>query len=127
MTIGQRIKHLREQHGMTQSELASIAGVTDKAVSTWENGVNIPRMGVLQRMADYFNVTKSYIMGEDDDGDTKLVSGKAHASAFTDDEVDLINIYRELNPKGQRLVVDYSLMIVSNPDYRQEGPSALEK
>ena len=36
MSIGQNIKRLRELHGMNQSELAQIAGVTDKAVSTWK-------------------------------------------------------------------------------------------
>ena len=42
MSIGQNIKRLRELHGMNQSELAQIAGVTDKAVSTWENDLKIP-------------------------------------------------------------------------------------
>ena len=54
MSIGQNIKRLRELHGMNQSELAQIAGVTDKAVSTWENDLKIPRMGAIQKIADYF-------------------------------------------------------------------------
>lgn len=62
MTMGERIKMLREQRGITQSELAEICKVSDKAVSTWENGRNIPRMGAIQHMADYFGIPKSAII-----------------------------------------------------------------
>jgi len=62
MGLGKNIKRLRESHGMSQDALAKIAGVTDKAVSTWENEKNIPRMGVIQKIADYFNVNKSSII-----------------------------------------------------------------
>lgn len=62
MTMGERIKMLREQRGITQSDLAEICKVSDKAVSTWENGRNIPRMGAIQRMADYFGIPKSAII-----------------------------------------------------------------
>lgn len=65
MSIADRIKSLRELHGLTQSQLADICGVSDKAVSTWEKGRNVPRMGVIQKMADYFNVSKGTIIGED--------------------------------------------------------------
>lgn len=62
MTIGERIKNLREEHGMTQAELGLICGVSDKAISTWENDKNIPRMGAIQKMADYFHISKGAIV-----------------------------------------------------------------
>ena len=64
-TIGDNIKHLRESHGMTQAELGQIAGVTDKAVSTWEADLKVPRMGAVQKMADYFQIPKSVILNGD--------------------------------------------------------------
>lgn len=64
MSIGERIKSLREMHGMTQEDLAKICKVSDKAISTWENGKNIPRMGPVQRMADYFGISKSAILDD---------------------------------------------------------------
>ena len=60
--IGDNIKKLREEHDMTQMELAKICGVSDKAVSTWEQNIKIPRMGTLQKMADYFGIPKSAII-----------------------------------------------------------------
>lgn len=62
MSIGKNIKKLREIHNLSQKELAEIAGVTDKAVSTWENGIKDPRMGAIQKIADYFGILKSDII-----------------------------------------------------------------
>ena len=37
MSISKNIKKLRLEHNLSQKEFAKIAGVSDKAVSTWEN------------------------------------------------------------------------------------------
>ncbi|MEH7092400.1 helix-turn-helix domain-containing protein [Priestia megaterium] len=64
MSIGKNIKKLREIHNLSQKELAEIAGVSDKAVSTWENGLKDPRMGAIQKIADHFGILKSDIIEE---------------------------------------------------------------
>ena len=62
MSIATNIKELRLKHGLSQKEFAKIAGVSDKAVSTWENGTKEPRMGTIQKIADYFGLKKSDII-----------------------------------------------------------------
>lgn len=57
--IGRNIRKLRESHGMSQADLAKVAGVTDKAVSTWEVGLKQPRIGALAKVAEYFGVSVS--------------------------------------------------------------------
>ena len=80
MAISDNIKELRERFGLTQSRLGEIAGVSDKAVSTWENGTSVPRMGAIQKMADYFGIQKSEIIEDkekltpEDELDNELVS-----------------------------------------------------
>ena len=64
MSIGENIKKLREMNNLTQKEFAKIAGLSDKAVSTWENGIKEPRMGAIQKIADYFGLQKSNIIEE---------------------------------------------------------------
>lgn len=64
MTIGKRIKGLRERNGYTQAEFGKLLGLSDKAVSTWENDIKVPRMNTLQKIADIFNVSTSYLVGE---------------------------------------------------------------
>lgn len=62
MSIAYNIKELRLNHHLSQKEFAAIAGVSDKAVSTWENGTKIPRMGAIQKIADHFGILKSDII-----------------------------------------------------------------
>ncbi|MBQ6829552.1 MAG: helix-turn-helix domain-containing protein [Clostridia bacterium] len=64
MSIGANIRRLRESHRLTQKELGEIAGVSDKAVSTWEKGIKLPRMGAVERLAAYFGVPKSAILDD---------------------------------------------------------------
>lgn len=80
MTIGENIKRLREAQGMTQAQLADVLGITDKAVSTWENNVKTPRMGTIQKLADFFGVPKSRIIEDDENflphPDLRLISAR---------------------------------------------------
>ncbi len=72
------IRKLRLQHSMTQNEFGAIAGVSDKAVSTWEQGLKNPRKGVINKLAQHFNVSPAWIEGYTDDptnyNDPELIS-----------------------------------------------------
>lgn len=67
MSIGENIKSLRESRGLTQAQLGDAVGVSDKAVSTWESGKREPRMGVVEKLAVFFNVPKSMLLFGDGD------------------------------------------------------------
>ena len=54
--FGDRISALRQEHGYSQFQLASLVGVSDKAVSKWETGVAKPRMKTCQRLAAVLGV-----------------------------------------------------------------------
>ncbi|UTQ79983.1 hypothetical protein BC1_00031 [Bacillus phage BC-1] len=58
------LKNYEKKYDLSQKELAEIAHVTDKAVSSWEKGNSEPRMGAIQRMADHFGILKSSIIEE---------------------------------------------------------------
>lgn len=62
MSIGKNIKQLRLQYDLSQKDLAKIAGVSDKAVSSWENELKEPRMGTIQKIADHFGLQKSNLI-----------------------------------------------------------------
>ena len=64
MSIAENIKRIRTEHGLSQAELGKIAGVSDKAVSTWELGIKTPRMGAVEKMANYFGIAKSTIVDD---------------------------------------------------------------
>lgn len=89
MSISKNIKKLRLEHNLSQKEFAKIAGVSDKAVSTWENGTKEPRMGTIQKIADFFGIKKSDII-EDNDNDLPELTEKDEREIESDLE-DMMN------------------------------------
>lgn len=64
-SIAANIKALRKKFGVTQRELAEAVGVAENAVSKWETGYSVPRMGAIERIAAHYGVTIRSIV---DDG-----------------------------------------------------------
>lgn len=62
MSISENIKQLRTLFGITQKELAEVAGVTENAVSKWENGYSEPRMGAIEKIAACYGIKKSNLI-----------------------------------------------------------------
>ena len=58
-----RLKELREENGMKQSELGKLLNVQDAAISKYESG-DIPLTGEkIIQLAEYFGVTTDYLLG----------------------------------------------------------------
>ena len=62
MGIADNIRAIRDKYDLTQRELADVAGVTENAVSKWENGYSEPRMGAIERIAACYGLKKSNII-----------------------------------------------------------------
>lgn len=103
MSISKNIKLLREKYRLSQKELAAIAGVSDKAVSTWERGLKEPRMGAIQKIADHFGIKKSNLI--EDGGIQSITRASKSSIEFTQDEVEIIKKYRRLTPEGKKTVL----------------------
>ena len=55
--IGKFIANLRKEKNMTQQELAKKLGVTDRAISKWENGRGLPDYSLLQNLCDTLSIS----------------------------------------------------------------------
>ena len=107
MSIGNNIRNIRLEHGLSQKELAMIAGVTDKAVSAWETDKILPRMGVIQKMADYFGIKKSDIIEPIEVellADTERIVKNSKTRILNEQQNELVNGYDELNDTGKLLL-----------------------
>lgn len=63
MTIGENIKSLRLEKGMTQTALASLLFTSQDTISLWERGKSLPDVKSVIEMSAIFNVTTDYILG----------------------------------------------------------------
>ena len=55
--IGKFIANLRKEKNMTQQELADKLGVTDRAISHWENGRRLPDYSLLKDLCDILSIS----------------------------------------------------------------------
>ena len=55
--IGKFIANLRKEKNMTQQDLAKKLGVTDRAISKWENGRGLPDYSLLQDLCDTLSIS----------------------------------------------------------------------
>lgn len=53
--IGIFLKELRKEKKLTQEQLAEKLNVSGRTVSRWETGSNMPDIGMLVEMADFFD------------------------------------------------------------------------
>ena len=58
-----RIKDLREDRDMRQSDLARETGIDQRTISNYETGKTAPDAYALIRLADFFDVSIDYLVG----------------------------------------------------------------
>ena len=83
---GQFLKTLRNEKGLTQEQLAKHFNVSNRSVSRWETGSNLPDISLLVEIADFYDVdVREIIDGERKsemmDKETREVAGKMAAYA----------------------------------------------
>lgn len=61
-----RIKDLREDRDMRQSDLAEATGINQRTISNYETGKTVPDAYSLIVLADFFNVSIDYLVGRTD-------------------------------------------------------------
>ena len=66
MTLGQKIKKLRTDKGLTQKDLADRVFVTFQTVSKWEKDENEPDVATLRELAKVFDCSLDYLLSEEE-------------------------------------------------------------
>ena len=61
-----RIRDLREDRDMKQSDLAVATGIDQRTISNYETGKTSPDAYALVKLADYFDVSIDYLVGRTD-------------------------------------------------------------
>lgn len=74
-TFSIRLKKLLTEHELTQHQLSKILNVSESTVGKWILEKSLPRMGVIQKLSEYFNVPKSYFLEKQDNPEKSITKG----------------------------------------------------
>ncbi|MCT4542819.1 MAG: helix-turn-helix domain-containing protein [Vallitalea sp.] len=70
MTLGERIKYLRNERGLYQRDLANVLDIAVTTISGYERDDRRPNPETLKQIADFFGVTVDYLLGEENSVDS---------------------------------------------------------
>lgn len=94
MTVGDRIKKIREEKKITQEELAKYISSTKQTIYKYENGIitNIPS-DKIEKIAEFLEVTPSYLMGWDNEIHT--IAAHHDGEDWTEEELEDIENFKK--------------------------------
>ena len=115
MTIGDKIKQLRKEHGLTQEELGNMIGVQKAAINKYETGVVVNlKQSTISSLAKALHVSPVELLSPEDPPDDQPKN----------DEIRLlIRGLNKLSPAQieQATNVFRAMFMQTNPDLFKEG------
>ena len=82
--VADRIKHLRDEKGLTQTDLAKQLGITRSSVNAWEMGISVPSTQYIVELANIFKVSTDYLLCVD-------TSATVSVAGLTEKDVQLVH------------------------------------
>lgn len=95
MTFSARLKQLREEANLNQTELGKIVGVSRSAIAMYEAGEREPDFEVEEALADFFNVPIDYLRGREKEKPPVIDGGQWGGAVKT------------LTPHEERVILAY--------------------
>lgn len=130
MNWGERLKAVRKEKKMSQRELGERLGVSQQTIAQYEKAQSMPKSSTVDRLADALDV--DWRLLQDEPRRTIVFTERDRQKIYKEVvklqlEEDLLDTFHALNEKGQEKVVNYSIDIYNNPEYRAEPqPPAAE-
>ena len=92
MRIGEKIKDLREEHQLSQYQLALALQLPRYILSNIEQGRTEPNIDHLIKLADYFQCSVDELLGREDYGTGNVVIQGAQLSAFDERLLQVVHM-----------------------------------
>ena len=93
------LKRLREEAGLSQQKLADQLGLTQQSIFSYETGAYEPDLSTLKRLADYFNTSIDYLVGNTE---IRHRIEKVEKFDLNKHEAQIMEEYRSLSAKAQK-------------------------
>ena len=128
MNIGENIKKFRKEKGYDQMKLAELLNVSNRTVSSWEIGRTEPNMGMVENIASVLEISKTdLINGFVDLKSLNSSLPKSDAPAFTIEELQLLEIYKQLSEEKQADMIKFGQFLLSRQAEERKKTTELSK
>jgi len=114
MEFGNRLKELRQQHGLTQADLANLLELGPTAISNYEANRNEPAFDKLVQLANYFEVSCDYLLGMSD----KYLP--VQGEVIDRDILEIFHLYQEMDSSCVSELKNYAQYLI----YKQSAKQA---
>lgn len=102
MQFSQRLKELRVNNKLNQTQLANFLKVGQRQISYYESGQDIPPIHTLIALSDYFGVSLDYLTGKSNDPHYEDFVGNAESMLLNEIETLIeYGINAEINSKNE--------------------------
>lgn len=115
--ISTNLKYYMETHNINNKELSNILGVSESTVGKWLLMKSTPRMGVIEKMANYFQIKKSDLLENKSKNNTDSKENGNQETLNTPDELRILDPYNQLNAEGKEKAVSYTWDLVDSNKY----------
>lgn len=118
--IGETIRTLRLERGLTQKQLGDILGVTKATVNKYENGAILNlKSKTITMLAKVFNIHPISLLGWDETHDSKLLALEIRLIEHSHSQfkIQLARIISGVNPEGLEKILDYAECVANMEEY----------
>ena len=120
--FSRRLRYYLEKRGLTQLDLAIKLDVSRQSVSSWVNGIKIPRMDKVDQMCKILHCTRDNLITEGDDEEgyyTNPETAKIAQEIFDDENLrTLFHVARNASPEQLKLAKEMLEMMKKNEENR---------
>ena len=115
MTVGERLRELREEHGYSQVDVAVGTGSTAIVISNIETGRCKLKIDLLRALSEFFNVSTDYLAGITDK------RSRTYVVFESPDEHDLLDGFRKMDKSQKRILLGTMEDILSRKEAVNAG------
>lgn len=108
MTIGNRIRMLREELGYSQDQLAKMLGYKSRStINKIELGINDITQSKISAFAEVLNTTPAFLLGIDTKNETPTLS---------DEDKRLVDMFDKLDDQGKDYMLKFIQTLIDSQD-----------
>ena len=125
MKIGEQIRIIRKNHGLTQKELGHLSKTSESTIKQYESGTRQPRLEQLQKIASVFGGSVEDVFELErpalSQADQVIINmSLAGLNLTMNKEKKMLYEFNKLNDDGKDKAIEQVEMLSKIPEYRKE-------